>query len=883
MKKWMFAAILMFLSLNIFSLKAMETVWSKQAYTGSLLLFKTSPDEKYIYTIGADKTYNKWDAKTGEMIEQKTLKFDFSTIDINSDGCIIYYGNFTSTNCHFYSYNIKLDSSELFVKYQDSLFYHTSDYNYHYSPTKFSGVKIKLSPDDKMIVLWLSFNFGKGYYKYNEEHFEGNVDVYNTLNKSLIKNIGSFWNKGFVNFSNDSKFSAFSIQTSWYDLAYYDRKGSSKAFYIFDSTFISINYDGEFYDYFSFSNNNRYLSECISNNGNYYLRVLDIEKKKNIYDNKFNQQVLSSVFSYDNKYVIYSLSPSQINKNNIIEIRHIYSQKLVDSLLYNEINYYLVPSKESECFYTYSTVGKITKWTSNSLWYKLIPDFVSNINECSKYTKIKFTDKTIGDLKTYYWDFGDGTSDTSKNPTHFYNKKGIYDVKLVVYDGKTKDSVIKKNLIKINDFIKDNNYSIDTLWSTKIGDKMVLNVDFSDSGDKVYVASADGKIKAFEISEQNLILNKSLKEPVSIFAFSKNKDKIGYGKSNGSICLQNIFSDTCYNSTIANMNYSQSPGFKNITGITNKVLLFTISEDSILFYTFFTYYFEINENIKGDASYNTISVFNSLSNKLNYLYSIPFIQGTYGELGTAFNIKEKNLAIVLSDPNYKYLITYKNYTEIFHKISINNSFIPASMAFNPKGSDLYVSLRNNLLIRINMSSLTTLDTIYSGNNYFANMVFSPNGRQIFTYHSDSTIDIFDLEKRKFVDHAKLPSAITALAVSADEKHFATGCADGSVWVWKSDNLSDTKDNPSPIQLTSYVYPNPFVSSTNIRYFLSNSAMVKLIIYDALGNEAAIIINTVQETGEHIAEFDAAGLAPGFYFYKLQEGDRVHSGKLVLVR
>ncbi|MBP7103059.1 MAG: gliding motility-associated C-terminal domain-containing protein [Bacteroidales bacterium] len=35
---------------------------------------------------------------------------------------------------------------------------------------------------------------------------------------------------------------------------------------------------------------------------------------------------------------------------------------------------------------------------------------------------------------TYYWDFGDGTYSTSKNPSHLYSKSGIYKIKLIVSD-----------------------------------------------------------------------------------------------------------------------------------------------------------------------------------------------------------------------------------------------------------------------------------------------------------------------------------------------------------------------------------------------------------------------------------------------------------------
>ncbi|MBM2816703.1 MAG: 5'-Nucleotidase domain protein [Ignavibacteria bacterium] len=269
---------------------------------------------------------------------------------------------------------------------------------------------------------------------------------------------------------------------------------------------------------------------------------------------------------------------------------------------------------------------------------------------------------------------------------------------------------------------------------------------------------------------------------------------------------------------------------------------------------------------------------NKKLDKLFYVANRPYYHEEY-----MISNSKNSKYLVIYDNWYSYLNIYKNYNELIYKGNIDSNAKTISSAFIPTSTDIYIGMSNGMLLRKKMEDLNKTDTIFTGKINFENIVFSPNGRQIFTYHSDRTIDIFDLEQRKFVDHAKLPSAITALAVSPDGIHFATGCADGSVWVWKSDYLTDVDYIPKPDNTEPLVYPNPFSGTTNIRYFLSKSALVKLTIYDALGNEAAAIVNSVQETGEHIAEFDAAGLAPGFYFYKLQAGERVHTGKLISVK
>lgn len=65
------------------------------------------------------------------------------------------------------------------------------------------------------------------------------------------------------------------------------------------------------------------------------------------------------------------------------------------------------------------------------------------------------------------------------------------------------------------------------------------------------------------------------------------------------------------------------------------------------------------------------------------------------------------------------------------------------------------------------------------------------------------------------------------------------------------------------------YPNPFSGSTNIRYTLPENGNVTLTVYNILGSEVAVLINSFQNSGQHSIEFNAAGLTPGIYQYRLQ--------------
>lgn len=62
---------------------------------------------------------------------------------------------------------------------------------------------------------------------------------------------------------------------------------------------------------------------------------------------------------------------------------------------------------------------------------------------------VHFHDSSIavGGINKWFWDFGNNTTDTLKNPTCFYDTAGVYTVKLIVWSPTKTDSIIKTNYI----------------------------------------------------------------------------------------------------------------------------------------------------------------------------------------------------------------------------------------------------------------------------------------------------------------------------------------------------------------------------------------------------------------------------------------------------
>jgi uncharacterized protein (TIGR03790 family) len=82
------------------------------------------------------------------------------------------------------------------------------------------------------------------------------------------------------------------------------------------------------------------------------------------------------------------------------------------------------------------------------------------------------------------------------------------------------------------------------------------------------------------------------------------------------------------------------------------------------------------------------------------------------------------------------------------------------------------------------------------------------------------------------------------------------------------------------------YPNPFNPSTTIRYALPASGMVRLAVYNNLGQEVATLVDGSQDAGEHEVVFAPGrteAAASGVYYYRLVAGQMHETKSMVYVK
>jgi len=118
-------------------------------------------------------------------------------------------------------------------------------------------------------------------------------------------------------------------------------------------------------------------------------------------------------------------------------------------------------------------------------------------------------------------------------------------------------------------------------------------------------------------------------------------------------------------------------------------------------------------------------------------------------------------------------------------------------------------------------------------------------------------------------------------------------ADAIRFQWIRDSTTHIEhsesDLPSAFSLGQN-YPNPFNPSTLVRYTVPGNSelsasnnVVRLSVYDLLGQEVAVLLNERKAPGSYEVRFDASGLASGVYLYRLSAGSFVQTRKMVLTR
>jgi hypothetical protein len=186
---------------------------------------------------------------------------------------------------------------------------------------------------------------------------------------------------------------------------------------------------------------------------------------------------------------------------------------------------------------------------------------------------------------------------------------------------------------------------------------------------------------------------------------------------------------------------------------------------------------------------------------------------------------------------------------------------------------------------LQLDSITTIGTEYFSDVYQANacndtlyVADGINGIKAFSYTNRAYQGLEmtgSYATRNYVKSVAKVDSNFYLADYYSLQHLRSG---------QADRIFDEPSYLFPIDYTlSPNYPNPFNSSTTIRYTIPIAGPVTLDIYDILGRKVQTLLDINQPAGEYQAVWQADRVSSGLYFYRLKAGEKVDSKPMILLK
>lgn len=79
------------------------------------------------------------------------------------------------------------------------------------------------------------------------------------------------------------------------------------------------------------------------------------------------------------------------------------------------------------------------------------------------------------------------------------------------------------------------------------------------------------------------------------------------------------------------------------------------------------------------------------------------------------------------------------------------------------------------------------------------------------------------------------------------------------------------------------YPNPFNPVTRIEFALPQAGQVRLVVFNRLGQAVATLVDSQLGAGAHEANWNAANMPSGLYYYRLEAANQVSVRKMILAK
>lgn len=168
--------------------------------------------------------------------------------------------------------------------------------------------------------------------------------------------------------------------------------------------------------------------------------------------------------------------------------------------------------------------------------------------------------------------------------------------------------------------------------------------------------------------------------------------------------------------------------------------------------------------------------------------------------------------------------------------------------------------------------------------------FSNGGELIRLFNASSTL----IDQVQYDDEGDWPTEPDGNGPTLELKDPESDNSLASSWGVSSGNGTPGSQNsitvsneeevlaPATVSLAQN-YPNPFNPTTSITYSIAKSGMVKLEVFDLLGQKMASLVDQVQTAGTHEIIFEASEIPSGIYIYRLSSDGKQATRRMTLIK
>ncbi|NIA30604.1 MAG: T9SS type A sorting domain-containing protein [Actinobacteria bacterium] len=151
----------------------------------------------------------------------------------------------------------------------------------------------------------------------------------------------------------------------------------------------------------------------------------------------------------------------------------------------------------------------------------------------------------------------------------------------------------------------------------------------------------------------------------------------------------------------------------------------------------------------------------------------------------------------------------------------------------------------------------------------------PFGEEIYRNNLyENTSSVFTVSGSDTLNFSLPPYGVAVYSISTIEKHVKLP------GIGVLQNTPDAK--PGQFRLWPN-YPNPFNPRTTIQYSVPETTHIKLAVYNALGQQIALLVDEEKKPGTYQKVFDSQNFAGGIYLYSMQGQEFTETRKMVLLR